>query len=126
MKKIVLHILFYILGFIVLVAIYIRNLPDLKNAPKLYYRDSLYLYVKKISYERNNLYLNGTLYDAGGITGFSVVNINDTKSIDLWYIKPPFKIEKFANNDTLKIIKNDEQYYLLVTKEQEWLKNKPH
>lgn len=126
MKKIVLHVLFYTLGFTILIVIYKRNLPDLENAPKLYYRDSLYLYVKKISYERNNLYLNDTLYDAGGITGFSVVNINDKKSIDLWYVKPPFIIEKFANNDTLNIIKNDEQYYILVRKEQEWLKNKPH
>lgn len=121
MKKIFGPILLMILGFSVVFMIYLSYLPDLETAPKLYYKDSLYMNVKKISYERNYLYLNDTLYDAGGISSYSKVHSNHMESTYLLRIKPPFRLEKSANNDTLRIIQKKKHYYLILTQEQRFM-----
>lgn len=122
MKKNILYIILVGLGISLMYMIFLRYYPDVKNAPKLFFKDELYLDVKEMSFERNHLYLNDTLYDAGGISGYSRIH-SDTKETNLMSIIPPFRIEKSANNDTLKIIKGSERYYLLIRKEQNYVKN---
>ena len=122
MKKIVLFVILLTLGVSLMYIIFLKYYPDVKNAPKLFFEDELYINVKTISFERNHLYINDTLYDAGGISGYSRVH-SDSKENSLNNMIPPFRIEKSANSDTLKIMKGSEQYYLLVSREQNYVKN---
>lgn len=122
MKKIVLSVILLTLGISLMYFMFLKYYPDIKNAPKLFFEDELYINVKTISFERNHLYLNDTLYDAGGISGYSRVH-SDSKENSLNNMIPPFRIEKSANSDTLKIMKGSEQYYLLVSREQNFVKN---
>lgn len=123
MKKNILYIILVGLGISLMYIIFLRYYPDVKNAPKLFFKHELYLDVKEISFERNHLYLNDTLYDAGGISGYSRVYSSPINGTDLMSIMPPFRMEKSANNDTLRIIKENKRYYLVVTKEQNYVKN---
>lgn len=122
MKKIVFYSISLVLSVSLMYVIFLYLYPDIKKAPKLFFKDELYLDVKRISFERNYLYLNDTLYDAGGISEYSRIH-SDTYENNLMSINPPFRIEKLANNDTLKIIKGSERYYLLVSREQNFVKN---
>lgn len=72
--------------------------------------------VNSISFERNGLFMNGILYSAGGISGYSRF-INTRKLLCLEEIKPPFLMNKGANNNTLSLIKEDRKYYLTISEE---------
>lgn len=93
------------------------NEKKIQNSPKLNFENSLVIYVKKMSFERNGLYLNDIQYQAYGISGYSKVYLSGTNNkLTLKEITPPFKMEKEEKNDTLKI-KKDRNYYLLITQE---------
>lgn len=120
MKK-VLFPIFVVFGILLMYFLFQNDIKDKENAPQLFFKDQVSLKIKKISFERNQLYLNDTLYNAGGISGYSKVHSNNVTT-ELLNIQPPFLILKEANNDTLKIIKKDSLFYLLVTKEQDYVK----
>ncbi len=121
-KKLILltYIPLFLLGMLFL---YIMNKGDLNEreiAPKIRFETKLIdLYVASISFERNGLYLNKVLYNAGGISSYSRVHFKNGL-IELQDIKPPYVLSKKVNNDTLRISKNDVNYYLLVTQEIEY------
>jgi len=126
MKKTIINKYHILLMILAILFVYFSNMYDenkLKNSPKLNFENSLDIYVKEISFERNNLYLNDIQYQAYGISGYSKVRLLGTnKELTLKKIIPPFKMEKKAKNDTLKIKKNG-VYYLLVTEEINLRKN---
>lgn len=94
-----------------------------QSAKELFYKDQCYIEVERISFERNYLYLNDKMYNAGGISGYSKVHSTINNALTkLIHIKPPFTIQKKENNDTLDIIKNDSLYYILVTEEQDYFR----
>ncbi|THD31554.1 hypothetical protein [uncultured Flavobacterium sp.] len=120
-NKFDLLLLILAIPFFYFTSIYDEN--KLKNSPKLNFENSLDIYVKEISFERNGLYLNDIQHQAYGISGYSKVHLLGTnKELTLKEIIPPFKMEKKEKNDTLKIKKND-VYYLLVTEEINLRKN---
>jgi|GEM_PF-4325218 len=96
-----------------------------KNAPKLNFESSIDIEVKDISFERNGLFLNKIEYNSSGISGYSEFYGNDT-IIDFYAFKPPFHLRKKSYNDTLKIIKNEKEMYLLVTEEIKYRLNDPN
>ena len=121
-KKLVLlaYLPLFLLGMLFL---YIMNKGDFNEreiAPKIRFETKLIdLYVTSRSFERNGLYLNKVLYNAGGISSYSRVHFKNGL-IELQDIKPPYVLSKKVNNDTLRISKNDVNYYLLVTQEIEY------
>ena len=115
-NKFDLLLLILAIPFFYFTSIYDEN--KLKNSPKLNFENSLDIYVKEISFERNELYLNDIQHQAYGISGYSKVHLLGTNKEFI----PPFKMEKKEKNDTLKIKKND-VYYLLVTEEINLRKN---
>jgi hypothetical protein len=107
----------FLLGIVYLYIMNKRDLNRHETAPKIRFEAGLNkLYITEISFERNDLYLNDTLYNAGGISGYSRVHTNNGL-IELSDVEPPFTLTKKANNDTLRISKDDSDYYLLVTTE---------
>lgn len=118
-KKIILpiYIPLFLLGILYLYIMNNRDLHEREIAPKIRFETKLDdLYVTSISFERNDLYLNKILYNAGGISSYSRIKAKNG-SIELEDIKPPFILSKKVNNDTLRINKNNLNYYLLVTEE---------
>jgi len=93
-----------------------REKENLRNAPKLNFESSIDIEVKDISFERNGLFLNKIEYNASGISAYSEFHGNDSV-IDFKTFKAPFRLRKKSNNDTLSIIKNGKEMYLLVTEE---------
>jgi len=94
------------------------NKAKLEKAPKLDYEHSIdSLYVDKISFGRGNFRVNGVIYNAFGISSYSKIH-NEDESFDLYKLPPPFILSKEANNDTLKILKDNKQYYLLISEER--------
>ncbi|MXN91467.1 hypothetical protein GR160_09520 [Flavobacterium sp. Sd200] len=88
-----------------------------KLAPEICFEKGLEeLIVKTISFERNNLYFNDTLYNSEGISSYTRVKSKNTVE-ELSDIKSPFKIKKKSNNDTLEFYKNGKLYYILLTEE---------
>jgi len=121
-KKLILpiYIPLFFTGILYLYIINKRDLNEREIAPKIRFEIKLNdLYVTSISFERNGLYLNKVLYNAGGISSYSRVHFKNG-SIELQDIKPPFVLSKKTNIDTLWISKNDVNYYLLVTQEIEY------
>lgn len=99
------------------------NRLEMENAPKLDFEHAIdSLYVNKIDFPRGGFYVNGILYNAFGITDNSKIS-HQNELINLFELPPPFIISKEANNDTLKIIKNNKMYYLLISEEIERRKN---
>ncbi|RZL44656.1 MAG: hypothetical protein EOO93_27695 [Pedobacter sp.] len=91
-----------------------------ENAPIIRFEESLGdVYVKTISFERNGLYLNNILYNAGGISGYSRL-IDKNRIVLLEDIQPPFILRKKDNNDTLELVKGDQRLFLNVTNEIKW------
>ncbi len=111
------------MGVLFMYIMFVYTNPDVNNAPRLFYENEINIEVKKISFQRNYLYLNNILYNAGGISGYSRVYSTDNYVNRLENIKPPFKIEKEAKNDTLRILKENKLYFLLVTQEQNYVKS---
>src|SRR5690606_15090698 len=100
------------------------NRLEMENAPKLDFEHAIdSLYVNKIDFPRGGFYVNGILYNAFGITDNSKIS-HQNELINLFELPPPFIISKEANNDTLKIIKNNKMYYMLISEEIERRKNK--
>lgn len=127
MKKKKLIMVFYIplflLGIFYVYMMDKKQINDRETAPKIRFEVSLdELYVTSISFERNDLYLNEVLYDAGGISSYSRVH-SKNGLIRLRDIAPPFTLTKKANNDTLQIIKQNKKMYLLVTEEIRYARN---
>jgi capsular polysaccharide biosynthesis protein len=118
MKKTIVNKFDLLLLILAIPFFYFSSIYDenkLKNSPKLNFENSLNIYVKEISFERNGLYLNDIQHQAYGISGYSKVHLQGTnKELTLKEIIPPFKMEKEEKNGTLKIKKNG-VYYLLVT-----------
>jgi len=121
-KKLILtiYIPLFLLGILYFYVMNKRDLNKREIAPKIKFETKLNdLYVTSISFDRNGLYLNNVLYNAGGISGYSIVHFKNGL-IKLRDIKPPYVLSKKVNNDTLRISKNDVNYYLLVTQEIEY------
>ena|SRR5690606_6816082 len=94
------------------------NRLEMENAPKLDFEHAIdSIYVDKIGFGRGNFRVNGIMYNAFGISSYSKIH-NKDESFDLYKLPPPFILSKEANNDTLKIIKDDKQYYLLISEER--------
>jgi len=89
---------------------------DRKNAPYIDFKSELKILVNRISFERNELYLNEKYYNANRITDYTDVYYNKSDSIKLDKIRPPFLMQKKANNDTLFIIKDKKYYHILISK----------
>ena len=83
------------------------------------YYNALDLDVHRISFERNGLLLNGHEYNASGISGYSRLHFIDT-IYSLKDIAPPFTLKKKKNNDSLELIKDNQQYLLNITEEINW------
>jgi len=96
-----------------------KDRQDYENAPKIRFENELDLHVQKISFERNGLFLNERRYNAGGISGYSRVHLDDS-IYKLRNIEPPFRLAKAKQTDTLNIIKGDKRFYMLVTEEIKW------
>lgn len=95
-----------------------RQINERNVAPKIRFEESLNISVHKISFERNCLFINGKIYNAFGISGYShVKNYNSIDSLSLDEINPPFNLRKLKNNDTLIITKGANTYYLNIDKE---------
>ena len=105
-----------ILGVIFSYVMFRKSHQDYLNAPKIRFENAINLDVKKISFERNGLFLNGQQYNADGISGYTEVH-HDDSIYKLGDMQPPFHLAKAKQNDTLFIIKGDKRYYLLVTEE---------
>lgn len=91
---------------------------SLENAPKLDFEHAIdSIYVKKIDFGRGGLKLNGNRYNAFGISAYAKIH-NETESFELYKLPLPFAMSKEANNDTLKIVKDGKQYYLLISEER--------
>lgn len=90
----------------------------MENAPKLDFEHAVdSIYVEKIDFGRSGLKINGNRYNAFGISAYAKIH-NENKSLELYKLSLPFTMSKEANNDTLKITKNDKQYYLLISEER--------
>lgn len=93
---------------------------SLENAPKLNFEQAIdSISVKKIDFGRGGLKLNRIRYNAFGISAYSTIH-NENESFELYKLRPPFILSKEANNDTLKIVKDDKTYYLLINEEKRW------
>lgn len=99
-----------------------REMEKHKNAPAIDFANSVDIEVKDISFERNGLFLNGKQYNANGISGYSKFYYKDSY-LKFRSINVPFILRKQKQNDTLKIIKEGKEMYLLVSKEIEYRKN---
>ncbi|QYJ68278.1 hypothetical protein [Flavobacterium litorale] len=106
-----------IIGLVFVILMNKKNREDLVHAPKIRKEFGLKnINVKKISFERNGLFLNNKQYNSGGISWYSEFHFRD--SIVLFEdISTPFTLKKRKNNDTLKLIKDDIEFYLLISKE---------
>lgn len=94
------------------------NKAKLEKAPKFDFEQSIdSLYVEEIDFPRGSLYINGIMYNAFGISSYSKIHSKKESTI-LFELPPPFLMTKEANNDTLKIIKDGKQYYLLISEER--------
>ena len=92
---------------------------QLENAPKLDFEHAIEsTLVEKIDFGRSGFKINGLKYNAFGISAYAKIH-NESESFDLYKLPPPFILSKEANNDTLKIIKDDKQYYLLISEERQ-------
>lgn len=107
-----------ILVFIIILILLVFDIksPKSQNLPRLNFETSIKKEVKKISFKRNGLYLNKQQYNASGISWYSKFTGQDT-ILALDDIKPPFQLNKKADNDTLYLIKNNKIYYLLISNE---------
>lgn len=122
-KRILLISLYILAGIIFMIGVYQYEKYNLEKAPKLDFEHAIdSLYVNKIDFPRGGFYVNGILYNAFGITDNSKIS-HQNELINLFELPPPFIISKEANNDTLKIIKNNKMYYLLISEEIERRKN---
>lgn len=110
------------IGIYLLYTILEREKESYKNAPKINYSSEVNLEVKTISFERNGLFLNEEEYNANGISGYSRFKYLNTFT-ELNAITPPFTLMKEKNNDTLKVYKEDNEFYLLVREEIEYRMN---
>lgn len=99
-----------------------REIKKHKNAPAIDFVNSVDIEVKDISFERNGLFLNGKEYNANGISAYSKFYYKDSY-LEFESINVPFILRKHKQNDTLKIIKDEKEMYLLVTEEIEYRKN---
>ena len=94
------------------------NRLEMENAPKLDFEHAIdNIYVKKIDFGRSGLKINGNRYNAFGISAYAIIH-NETESFELHKLPLPFTMSKEANNDTLKIVKDGKQYYLLISEER--------
>lgn len=120
-RKIFFWVLVFIFSFILFAYVFRYSneqyLIKFRGAPVISFKDSIDLNVYKISFERNGLYLNNKIYNAGSISAYSKLHKADVV-YQLDEIKSPFKLRKEKNNDTLHIVKDNEVYYLLVTEER--------
>lgn len=112
----ILYLIFIaVIGILFFYQVNKRQREKFEKAPKINKELRLEdLSVKKISFERNGLYLNGNQYNSGGISWYSKVHDQDTTFV-LGDIEPPFLLRKRENSDTLRIINDKTEYYLLVT-----------
>jgi len=121
MKKKNLYLLYIPLFILGIVYLYIMNKRDIdkrNSAPKIRFEDTLNINVQKISFERNDLFINGKIYNASGISSYSrVKNYHSGDSLSLDEINPPFDLRKGKNNDTLFVIQRANTYYLSIDKE---------
>src|SRR5690606_16587115 len=118
-KLIYLQYVIVILGGILLFYFVSRyNRLEMENAPKLDFEHAIEsTLVEKIDFGRSGFKINGLKYNAFGISAYAKIH-NESESFDLYKLPPPFILSKEANNDTLKIIKDDKQYYLLISEER--------
>ena len=118
-KLIYLQYVIVILGGILLFYFVSRyNRLEMENAPKLDFEHAIEsTLVEKIDFGRSGFKINGLKYNAFGISAYAKIH-NETESFDLYKLLPPFILSKEANNDTLKIIKDNKQYYLLISEER--------
>ncbi|WP_447635374.1 hypothetical protein [Flavobacterium microcysteis] len=115
-KTITLYIITILLSIPTFYFIQKKKEEDRKNAPYIDFKNELKILVNRISFERNELYLNEKYYNANRITDYTDVYYNKSISIKLDKIPPPFLMQKKANNDTLFIIKDKKYYYILISK----------
>ncbi|WP_277013580.1 hypothetical protein [Flavobacterium lindanitolerans] len=114
-KKIIkLYVITILLSIPFFYFVKIKKVEERANAPQIDVENELRIFVKKISFERNELYLNGAYYKANRITDYTNVYYNTNDSIKLDQINPPFLMQKKKNSDTLFIFKEGNPYYILI------------
>jgi len=120
LKKKVLTLLLYIvvgtLGLAFIIYNFSREVDKRNNAPSLNFGCAINTIVRKISFERNGLYINDTLYNAGGISWYSRL-YSKAGVFNFSSFKTPFTLRKAVNNDTLHLIKEYSKYYLVISEE---------
>ncbi|RWW99600.1 hypothetical protein [Flavobacterium cerinum] len=126
MKKnktiLIIYVIVFCVGICFAYIMLTREIKKHKNAPVIDFANGVDIEVKDISFERNGLFLNGKEYNANGISGYSKFHYKDSY-LELESINVPFILRKQKQNDTLKIIKDEKEMYLLVSKEIEYRKN---
>lgn len=121
-------LIFLAAGVIYSYCIYLYEKKSIEKAPKIDFEHSLdSIDVSSIEFPRNafyfktGIYLNDTLYDTFVSHGSQIYGSQEIEV--LRELPPPFIIVKEANTDTLKILKNNKMYYLLISEEIERRKN---
>jgi len=107
-----------VVGVLFLYQSHISRIAARTNAPKISFKQGFKeRHITSISFERNGLFLNDSLFNAGGISGYSRVHYKG-KVFRLKDFNPPFVIRsKKPNNDTLKFLKEGKVLSLLIDEE---------
>jgi hypothetical protein len=105
------HVVFSIIAVLIVLGLIICvvefETKKIKHTPLISYKTPLNTEVQTISFERNSLNINDMMYSAGGISWYSEYK-DSVSTLD--QVKPPFRLFKFENNDTLQIIKDGKQF----------------